>query len=99
MNSSILHHIHPFVVLGSKRKHHLPQIPPPTNQTLPDPKKSKNLGEVTKPIPILSPEGRGKQKEEQRLLDDLINEICENPAFNYNDNALSNITGESHGDF
>ena len=31
-----------------------------------------------------------------RLLDNLVNEICENPAFNYNNNALSLTSLENH---
>ena len=62
-------------------------------------KKKPKRESFTWSIPIPSPEAKGKQREEQGLLDKLINKIYHDPAFDYDDNALSNIIREPCEDF
>ena len=84
--------------LASKRKTRHRQTP------LPNPTRSKMVkkpkrGAFTRPVPIPSPEIKGKQREEQELLNKLVEEIYHDPAFDYNDIAHSNMTEEPCGDF
>ena len=61
--------------------------------------KKPKQGSFTRPIPIPSPEEKGKQQEEWDLLEKLVDEICEDPTFTYNNDTLANITREPYVDF
>ena len=66
---------------------------PPKPKTV----KKQKKGEFA-PKPIPDPSRKGKQREEEHL-DKLVEEICTDPVFNYDDNAISNMTRELCGDF
>lgn len=70
-----------------------------SNPTRPRMVKKPKQGSFTRPIPIPSPEEKGKQQEEWDLLEKLVDEICEDPTFTYNNDTLANITREPYVDF